>query len=64
MENIELSVRTWTCGGDIAFLPCSHVGHDYRQTRENPQSRWSSSRFVEENGIRFAEVYNLDLIVD
>jgi hypothetical protein len=30
-EHVELSVRVWMCGGSMESVPCSNVGHIYRE---------------------------------
>ena len=30
-ENVEMAIRVWLCGGSLLTLPCSHIGHMFRQ---------------------------------
>ncbi|XP_052809791.1 polypeptide N-acetylgalactosaminyltransferase 5-like isoform X1 [Mya arenaria] len=54
-ENLELSFKTWMCGGTLETIPCSHVGHVFR--KRSPY-KWDSKRNVlKRNLVRLAEVW-------
>ncbi|XP_038607384.1 polypeptide N-acetylgalactosaminyltransferase 5 [Tachyglossus aculeatus] len=55
-ENMEISFKVWMCGGEIEIVPCSRVGHIFRN--DNPYSFPKDRvRTVERNLVRVAEVW-------
>ncbi|XP_045709577.1 polypeptide N-acetylgalactosaminyltransferase 5 isoform X1 [Phyllostomus hastatus] len=55
-ENMELSFKVWMCGGEIEIVPCSRVGHIFRN--DNPYSfPKDRMKTVERNLVRVAEVW-------
>ncbi|GAA28182.2 polypeptide N-acetylgalactosaminyltransferase [Clonorchis sinensis] len=55
-ENLELSFKTWMCGGQLETVVCSHVGHIFRS--RSPYS-WESKRTspIKFNLVRLAETW-------
>jgi len=43
-EHIEMSMRTWRCGGSVEAVPCSRIGHMFRRARPYPFHGEASSR--------------------
>ena len=54
-ENLELSFKTWMCGGTLEIIPCSHVGHIFR--KRSPYKWRSNVNVVVRNSVRLAEVW-------
>ncbi len=54
-ENLEVSFKTWMCGGELVCAPCSHVGHIFR---ERSPYKWSTEvNVIRKNSVRLAEVW-------
>uniref|UniRef100_A0A182T1B6 Ricin B lectin domain-containing protein n=1 Tax=Anopheles maculatus TaxID=74869 RepID=A0A182T1B6_9DIPT len=55
IENIELSMKSWMCGGKMVTVPCSRVGHI--QKAGHPYLSKQPKDVVRANSIRLAEVW-------
>ncbi|XP_024065357.2 polypeptide N-acetylgalactosaminyltransferase 15 [Terrapene carolina triunguis] len=53
-ENLELSIRAWLCGGSVEILPCSRVGHIYRNRIPHT---FPNEEATVRNKIRIAETW-------
>ncbi|CAJ0941573.1 unnamed protein product, partial [Mesorhabditis belari] len=52
-ENVEISIRLWTCGGSLEIIPCSRVGHIFRSVRPYGTDRDTMGK----NALRTARVW-------
>ncbi|KAL1464373.1 hypothetical protein WDU94_004024 [Cyamophila willieti] len=57
-ENLELSFKTWMCGGTLEIVPCSHVGHIFRKHSPHfPYKGMTAQDIMKRNSVRLAEVW-------
>ncbi|XP_055629524.1 putative polypeptide N-acetylgalactosaminyltransferase 9 [Toxorhynchites rutilus septentrionalis] len=55
IENIELSMKSWICGGKMVTVPCSRVAHI--QKTGHPYLTQTKKDVVRANSLRLAEVW-------
>lgn len=59
-ENLELSFKTWMCGGHIQMIPCSHIGHVFR--KKSPYEWSHDVDIFKKNSMRVAKVWMDDYV--
>uniref|UniRef100_A0A182QFM0 Polypeptide N-acetylgalactosaminyltransferase n=1 Tax=Anopheles farauti TaxID=69004 RepID=A0A182QFM0_9DIPT len=55
IENIELSMKSWMCGGKMVIVPCSRVAHIRK--RSHPYLNHAGKDVIMKNSLRLAEVW-------
>ena len=63
LENVEMALRMWTCGGAMFILPCSRVGHVFRARQPFSFPNATGALTVRRNAWRVASVW-MDEVAD
>merc|ERR1712185_570583 len=63
VENVEMALRIWTCGGGLYTLPCSRVGHVFRGAQPFSWPNGTGALTVRRNAWRVAAVW-MDEVAD
>jgi polypeptide N-acetylgalactosaminyltransferase len=63
VENVEMALRVWMCGGELLTLPCSRVGHVFRSAQPFTWPNGSGALTVRRNAWRVAAVW-MDEVAD
>ncbi|CAK9102562.1 unnamed protein product, partial [Durusdinium trenchii] len=59
-EHVEMSFRIWMCGGTLEVMPCSNIGHIYREFDRfgvDRQLKSDIGKILDRNDARVAEVW-------
>uniref|UniRef100_A0A1Q3FQP6 Polypeptide N-acetylgalactosaminyltransferase n=1 Tax=Culex tarsalis TaxID=7177 RepID=A0A1Q3FQP6_CULTA len=56
-ENMELSFKTWMCGGSMKIVPCSRVAHIQKRDHPYLASSPGGVNAIKRNTVRLAEVW-------